>query len=67
MADAASLYSVAYRPVTREDRTEIDLWQQPLALGQELPTLPLALKGAGAVPLDLEATYDDVCRRRQLS
>jgi hypothetical protein len=67
MADDAWLYSVAYRPVTREERAEIDFWRQPLALGQELPTMPLALKGAEAVALDLEATYDDVCRRRHLS
>ena len=67
MADDASLYSVAYRPVTRDTRSEIDLWQQLLALGQELPTMALALKGAEVVPLDLETTYDDVCRRRQMN
>jgi hypothetical protein len=58
------LYAVAYRPVTREDRAEIDIWQQPLALGEALPTMPLALKGADVVPVDLEATYEAVCRRR---
>ena len=66
MADSAFLYCVAYRPVTREDRPEIDLWPRPLTLGQELPTMPLAIKGAGAVALELETTYDDVCRRRQI-
>jgi hypothetical protein len=64
MADDAFLYSVAYRPATRDDRAEIDLWQHPLALGEALPTMPLALKGADVVALDLESTYDDVCRRR---
>lgn len=67
LADNVDLYSVAYRPVTREDRPEIDMWQQPLAIGQSLPTLPLALKGATIVALDLDAPYEDVCRRRQLS
>jgi hypothetical protein len=67
MADDAFLYSVAYRPATRENRAEIDLWQQPLALGHALPTMPLALKGAGLVALDLEATYDAVCQRRHLN
>ncbi len=64
MADDASLYSVAYRPVTRDDRSEIDVWQRPLALGQELPAMPLALKGAGVVGLGLESAYDAVCQRR---
>ncbi len=65
--DDTWLYGVAYRPTMRAGRGEIDTWMHPLKLGQELPTLPLALKNAGAVPLDLEMTYDDVCRRRQLS
>ena len=64
MPDSDTLYAVSYRPATRDDRNEIDLWPHALTLGQALPTLPLALKGAGAVPLDLEATYDSVCRRR---
>jgi Protein of unknown function (DUF4058) len=64
MSDAAPLYGVAYRPVTRVSKAEIDLWQQPLALGNVLPTLPLALSVLDLVPLDLESTYEDVCRRR---
>lgn len=64
MADDVFLYTVAYRPLTRENRAEIDLWQQPLALARPLPTMPLALSGAELVPLDLETTYDGVCRRR---
>jgi hypothetical protein len=66
MADDALLYSVAYRPASRNDRAEIDLWRQTLALGQGLPTMPLALKGAGVVGVDLESAYGAVCRRRQL-
>jgi hypothetical protein len=27
--------------------------------------MPLALKGAGVVGVDLESTYDAVCQRRQ--
>jgi hypothetical protein len=67
LADEVGLYSVAYRPITRENRAEIDLWQQPLVLGQALPTMPLALKGAGIVALDLDTPYEEVCRRRQLA
>lgn len=64
MADDALLYATAYRPATRDDRSEIDMWQRPLTLGQDLPPMPLALKDAAVVRLDLEATYDSVCRRR---
>jgi len=67
MADEPFLYSGAYRPVTREDRSEIDLWRETLALGKELPVMPLALKGADVIALDFESTYDDICRRRHLA
>jgi hypothetical protein len=64
MTDDAFLYVTAYRPATREERSEIDIWRRPLSLGQELPAMPLALKGASTVKLELESTYDSVCRRR---
>jgi hypothetical protein len=64
MADDAFLYAVAYRPLTRGQQAEIAMWQHVLTLGQNLPTMPLALSGADVVPLDLETTYEDVCRRR---
>ena len=37
-------------------------WAKPLALGQPLPTLPLWLADNLAVPLDLEASYEETCR-----
>ncbi|HEX4610170.1 MAG TPA: DUF4058 family protein [Urbifossiella sp.] len=35
----------------------LGVWQHPLALGQPLPTLPLALRGETFVMIDLESTY----------
>ncbi|MBI3407976.1 MAG: hypothetical protein HY040_06425 [Planctomycetes bacterium] len=64
IATSVQLYAVAYRPVRRTDNPEIDLWQETLALGQPLPTLPLALTGELCVPVNLDSTYEDVCRRR---
>jgi hypothetical protein len=61
------LYAVAYRPVRREGRGEIDLWPEGLALGAPLPVLPLALNADVCLPVDLEATYMDACRRRRLA
>lgn len=51
------LYATAYRPAHRQERNEIDLWREALALGQPLPTLPLAVRGLGCFPIDLEGTY----------
>jgi hypothetical protein len=63
----ASLYAVAYSPVRREDRDEIDLWRRTLAIGATLPTLPLRLSGDLFVPVDFEATYQEACRRRHIA
>jgi hypothetical protein len=66
MSEDAHLYAAAYRPARRQERTEIDLWPVALAVGNPLPLLPLALKGARAIPLDLEVTYTDARRRSRL-
>ncbi len=60
---ATPLYATAYRPVHRQERNEIDLWREPLALGQPLPTLPLAVRGLGSLPIDLEGTYMEARKR----
>jgi hypothetical protein len=52
------LYAVAYHPVRRDPGgDQIDIWPLPVAIGQPLPTLPLALRGGPIVPIDLEMTY----------
>jgi hypothetical protein len=62
-----NLYAVAYRPVVRQDESTIEIWTQTLTVGQELPTLPLALSAELCLPVDLEATYSIACQRRRLS
>ena len=49
--------TVGYRPVHRDERNEIDVWPVPLVIGEPLPTMPLALRGAMTVPVDLESAY----------
>lgn len=66
MPPGSSLYAVAYRPARRNQASWIDLWPMPLALGETLPTLPLALRGAFYVPVDLEAAYGDARQRCRL-
>jgi hypothetical protein len=60
------LYAVAYRPVQREERAEIDLWTAPVAVGAPLPIMPLRLTGDLFVPVDFELTYQETCRRRRI-
>ncbi len=40
----------------------LETWNQPLTLGQPLPTLPLWLSNLFAVPLELEESYEQTCR-----
>jgi hypothetical protein len=65
-AAETDLYAVAYRPVSRQERPEIDVWPVPCALGSPLPVMPLRLTGDLFVPVDFEATYQEACRRRRL-
>jgi hypothetical protein len=62
----AELYAAAYRPCHRDAADLIDVWAEELALGRPLPVLPLALRGAFCVPLDLEETYTEARRRSRL-
>jgi hypothetical protein len=40
----------------------LEAWHHPLQLGQPLATLPLWLAEDFAVPLELEASYEQTCR-----
>jgi hypothetical protein len=44
----------------------VETWSVPLQLTGTMPVLPLALRGAGIVPLDLEATYAETRQRCRL-
>ena len=66
MPDDQRTYATAYRPVSRKKVDLIDLWHWPLAVGEALPAVPLALKSYGCVRLDLEATYAEACARLKI-
>jgi hypothetical protein len=40
----------------------LESWNHPLAVGSPLPVLPLWLSDDLAIPLDLEASYEQTCR-----
>ncbi len=56
------LYAAACRWKRLDEAWHFESWMHPLALGQPLPTLPLWLSDEFAVPLELEASYDETCR-----
>ena len=61
-AQPSNLSAVAYRAVHgEEDSQQLQLWPEPLALGQPLPILPLWIAPDCYVPLDLEASYQATC------
>jgi hypothetical protein len=61
------LYAVAYRPLPKGTADTIEAWRSHLALGQNLPTLPLGLRADLAIPIDFEATYAEACQRKRLT
>lgn len=66
MPAEAAIYAVAYRPRRTEAGDRVEVWPHALTIGQALPMLPLGLLNAETVPIDLEATYAEACRRSRL-
>jgi hypothetical protein len=56
----------AFRPVEREGKPQLDVWHEPIAVGQQLPTLPLWLRGGFSLPVELEATYERTCIEQRI-
>lgn len=56
------LYAAACRWRRVDDAWQLETWAHALAVGQPLPTLPLWLADNFAVPLELEASYEETCR-----
>ena len=60
--EPAPLYAAACRSRRGDDSWQLETWAHALAVGQPLPTLPLWLADNFAVPLELEASYEETCR-----
>ena len=56
------MYAVTVRMRYEGHRRMMDNWYHPLAIGQQLPTLPIWLKETRAISLELEASYEETCR-----
>jgi hypothetical protein len=64
---AADLYAVSYRPVQRDEATELELWPARLTVRGSLPMLPLWLRGGLCMPIDLASSYARTCREQRVS
>lgn len=64
---APSLYATAYRPIQRDQTEQMEIWLARLAVGDPLPTLPLGLTAEVCLPIDLESSYADSCRKLRLN
>jgi Protein of unknown function (DUF4058) len=62
----SGLSAVAYRAQRENGRTNIDWWPESLALGAQLPTMPLWIAVGVQVPVHLESTYTKTLERLRL-
>ena len=60
------LYAVAYRVADHNGAMQLEVWEESLALGNPLPTLPLWLKGGLYMPIELSLTYGSTCRENRI-
>ena len=56
------LYAVAYRSVAKKKKIRLEAWPETLAVGAELPTMPLWLTRECVVPVDLDKSYREACK-----
>jgi hypothetical protein len=57
-----AIYASTLRFLKPAQRSVLQTWPHSLTVGQPLPNLPLWLSSQLAVPLELEASYEDTCR-----
>lgn len=60
--DPPTIYAVSSRWRPKGVGHVLEAWNRPLTIGSPLPVLPLWLSEELAVPLDLEASYEQTCR-----
>jgi hypothetical protein len=61
------LYAVAYRAASRQGQTQVETWPEALAVGEELPVLPLWIGADLSLPLPLEISYTAACRALRIA
>ena len=61
------LYAVAYRTVAVGGPIRVEAWPEALAVGEDLPTLPLWLNAQLSLPLPLESSYTAACHSLRIA
>ncbi len=61
------LYVVAYRRTSVRGQSRVEAWPKRLALGADLPTLPLWIDAESSVALPLEASYNAACHSLRIA
>ena len=56
------IYVATLRGRRVKGKRRVNTWYYPLAVGEPLPTLPLWIDDTVAVPLELDASYEEACR-----
>jgi hypothetical protein len=64
-AVAKMVFEIPIR-VERHGQPTVDIWQETLATGHSLPTMPLWWRGAICLAIDLDATYERTCREQRI-
>ncbi len=67
LRSGADLYASAYHVLQLQEQPSLDIWLEPLAVGNELPTLPLWLPGGLCLPIALNVTYARTCLEQRIS
>ncbi len=61
------LYAVAYRRTPVRGHSRVEAWPKKLAIGAELPTLPLWIDVEASVALSLEGSYQAACHSLRIA
>ena len=61
--ESSSIYTAVCHPLKHGPKPRLKVWNEPLIVGQ---TLPLWLSEGLAIPLDLNASYEETCRILQM-
>jgi Protein of unknown function (DUF4058) len=61
-SNPSPLYVATCHKRQEGNRTKLDTWSTPLAIGKPLPSLPVWLSQDLSVTLNLESSYEDICQ-----
>jgi hypothetical protein len=64
---SSRLYAVAYRRISIRGQGRVEAWPKRLAIGADLPTLPLWIDVDGSIALNLESSHGAACHSLRIA